>query len=217
MSDYAAQFSLLASVFPPADIHVVDGERMVIQPLEEIRWIEETNDIKSSNPVPFQAGWEVSGSEPVLLRISLHLPGPRPQVPLLHRAGRQDAVHAGGQGGVEGDVAAASRRHAGTAAPEPGGRHAGQPQAGVHAKAGDILPANRSQTRDMNEEWFQLNVEGSELARFPSLSLLLKSFQSLYSGKIVTNSANHFNTPTKQLAGILMTNFINKDRERAKW
>ena len=56
MSDYAAQFSLLASVFPPADIHVVDGERMVIQPLEEIRWIEETNDIKSSNPVPFQAG-----------------------------------------------------------------------------------------------------------------------------------------------------------------
>ena len=55
MSDYAAQFSLLASVFPPADIHVVDGERMVRQPLEEIRWIEETNDGKLSNLVPFEA------------------------------------------------------------------------------------------------------------------------------------------------------------------
>lgn len=47
LSDYPAQLEMLAQVFPQDQVHVVDGEKMVTDPLPEIKKIEQFLDIQS--------------------------------------------------------------------------------------------------------------------------------------------------------------------------
>ena len=47
LSDYPAQLELLTKVFPIGQIHVIDGERMVTDPLPEIKKIEQFLRINS--------------------------------------------------------------------------------------------------------------------------------------------------------------------------
>ena len=47
LSDYPAQLEMLTQVFPREQVHVIDGEKMVTDPLPEIKKIEQFLEISS--------------------------------------------------------------------------------------------------------------------------------------------------------------------------